>query len=77
MVVLYSMPNAVTELQPLAVMDPPAEAVVVVTAEEDPVTTVGSVLIPVPVTATLIGEDTPPPLTGIFPLYDCTAVGVN
>ena len=77
LVVLYSIPYAVTDVQPVAVIEPAKVAVVVVMEDDAPVVTDGEVLIPAPVTATLIAAATPPPLTGMFPLKDCTAVGVN
>jgi hypothetical protein len=36
----------------------------------------GGVLIPEPTTAVLVGV-APPPLMGIFPLYEIAAVGLN
>ena len=66
--VLYSIPYAVTDVQPVAEIEPATVAPVVVMDEATPVTTVGAVLIPAPVAATLIAEAEPPPLTGMFPL---------
>lgn len=69
LVVLHSIPYAVTAVQPLAGMVPAKVAVVVVMADAAPVVTVGMVLIPEPAAATLIAA-APPPATTILPLYD-------
>jgi hypothetical protein len=58
-------------------MVPAIVAVVVVIAEAEPVTREGVELMPFPIVATFTAVLIPPPFTGIFPLYDCKAVGVN
>ena len=68
LVVLYSIPYAVTAEQPLADIEPAAVAVVWVMALAAPVTTVAIELTPEPAAATLTVVANPPPATGIFPL---------
>jgi hypothetical protein len=63
-------------VQPVPEIVPAAVAVVCVMLLAAPVTTAGVEFTPAPVAATLI-EVAPPPLTGISPLYDCTAMGLN
>ena len=56
-------------VQPVAVIDPASVAVVCVMALATPEVTVAMVFTPSPDAATL-NAVAPPPLTGIFPLYD-------
>ena len=57
---------------------PATDAAEAVMPKTDPVATdvTDVALTPAPDAATFI-EVAPPPDTGIFPLYDCTATGVN
>ena len=68
LVVLYSIPYAVTLEQPVAVIEPAAVAVVCVIALAAPVVTEAVVLTPEPAAATFTGAAIPPPSTGTFPL---------
>ena len=61
----------------MLVIDPARVAEVLVTEEALPVVTIGALFTPEPVTGTWIPEVVPPPPTGMFPLYDCVATGVN
>ena len=68
LVVLYSNPYPVTELHPLAVIEPVTVAEVLITEAALPVVTRGALLIPAPVTETWIAVDVPPlpTLTGFL-----------
>ena len=57
-------------------MLPAKVAELLVTADAAPVDTVGGLLLPNPLAATLIAL-APAPLIAIFPSYDCDAVGLN
>ncbi len=64
------------EEHPVLLIKPAAVAETVVRLLATPVVTVGVVLTPEPVAATLM-DAAPPPSTTIFPLYDKTADGVK